>query len=87
MKPLGDRIIVEPEKAVETTKGGIYIPEVAKEKPLKGTVIKVGNGTSDDKMDIQEGDTVLYSKHSGIEITIDDKKYLVMRQSEVLIVM
>ena len=84
IKPLADRVHIEPIAAVEVTVGGIIIPDTAKEKPLKGAVIAVGQGTKDDEMILKSGDTVLYGKYAGTEIELEGKKYLIMRQSDVL---
>ncbi|MCH4156805.1 MAG: co-chaperone GroES [Muribaculaceae bacterium] len=83
IKPLSDRVLVEPAPAEEKI-GGIIIPDSAKEKPQRGTVKAVGNGTKDEAMVVKPGDTVLYGKYSGTEIEVDDKKYLMMRQSDIL---
>ena len=85
-KPLADRVLIEPTAAEETTLGGIIIPDSAKEKPLKGTVLAVGNGTKDEEMVLKEGDVVLFGKYAGTEIELDGKQYLIMRQSDVLAV-
>lgn len=82
--PLADRVLISPAPAEEVTKAGIIIPDSSKEKPLKGTVIAVGNGTKDEEMVVKNGDTVLYGKYAGTEVEIDGKKYLIMRQSDVL---
>ncbi|MBQ4008305.1 MAG: co-chaperone GroES [Muribaculaceae bacterium] len=84
IKPLGDRVLVEPAQAEEVTAGGIIIPDSAKEKPLKGNVIAVGNGTKDEEMIVKAGDVVLYGKYAGTEIELDGAKYLIMRQSDIL---
>ncbi|MDE6006400.1 MAG: co-chaperone GroES [Muribaculaceae bacterium] len=84
IKPLADRVLIEPTAAEETTMSGIIIPDSAKEKPLKGKVLAVGNGTKDEEMILKEGDTVLYGKYSGTEIEFEGKKYLMMRQNDVL---
>ncbi|MDR1737245.1 MAG: co-chaperone GroES [Candidatus Symbiothrix sp.] len=84
IKPLADRVLVKPAAAEEKTVGGIIIPDSAKEKPLKGEVIAVGNGTKDEAMVLKAGDTVLYGKYAGTEIELDGEKYLIMRQSDVL---
>ncbi|MBO4813922.1 MAG: co-chaperone GroES [Muribaculaceae bacterium] len=84
IKPLGDRVLVEPAQAEEVTAGGIIIPDSAKEKPLKGIVKAVGNGTKDEEMIVKAGDTVLYGKYAGTEIELDGAKYLIMRQSDIL---
>lgn len=84
LKPLADRVLIAPVAAEEVTVGGIIIPDSAKEKPLKGTVVAAGNGTADEKMELKEGDTVYYGKYSGSEIEFEGEKYLIMRQSDVL---
>lgn len=87
VKPLADRVLITPAKAEEKSRGGIIIPDSAKEKPLKGTVIAVGNGTKDEKMELKEGDEVLYGKYAGSELEIDGEKYMIMRQSDVLAIL
>ena len=87
IKPLADRVLVKPAAAEEKTVAGIIIPDTAKEKPLKGEVLAVGNGTKDEEMVMKVGDTVLYGKYSGNEVEIDGEKYLIMRQSDVLAVL
>lgn len=84
IKPLADRVLIKPADAEEKTASGIIIPDSAKEKPLKGEVIAVGQGTKDEEMVLKEGDKVLYGKYAGTEIELDDTKYLIMRQSDVL---
>jgi chaperonin GroES len=84
IKPLADRVLIEPMAAEEKTSSGIIIPDTAKEKPQKGTIIAVGPGTEDEKMEVKEGDQVLYGKYSGTELTIDGKDYLIMKQSDIL---
>ena len=84
IKPLADRVLIKPADAEAKTASGIIIPDSAKEKPLKGEVIAVGKGTKDEEMVLKEGDKVLYGKYAGTEIEIDDNKYLIMRQSDVL---
>ncbi|MDR0768658.1 MAG: co-chaperone GroES [Dysgonamonadaceae bacterium] len=84
IKPLADRVLVKPAVAEEKTVGGIIIPDSAKEKPLKGDVIAVGNGTKDEQMVLKGGDKVLYGKYAGTEIELDGEKFLIMRQSDVL---
>lgn len=86
IKPLGDRVLVEPTAAEEVTMGGIIIPDSAKEKPLRGKVLAVGNGTKDEDMALKAGDEVLYGKYAGTEIEFENKKYIIMRQSDVLAV-
>ena len=87
IKPLADRVLVKPAAAEEKTVAGIIIPDTAKEKPLNGEVLAVGNGTKDEEMVLKVGDTVLYGKYSGNEVEIDGEKYLIMRQSDVLAVL
>ena len=82
-KPLADRVLVEPEAAEEKTASGIIIPDTAKEKPQKGKIIAVGEGTSDHKMNVKIGDRVLYGKYSGTELTIEDTDYLIMKESDI----
>ena len=84
IRPLADRVLVKPDKKKKKTVSGIIIPDSAKEKPLKGDVIAVGNGTKDEEMVVKEGDKVLYGKYAGTEIEIDGEKYLIMRQSDIL---
>ena len=83
IQPLADRVLITPAAAEETV-GGIIIPETAKEKPLRGKVIAVGNGTKDEEMVLKKGDEVLYGKYAGTELELDGTKYLIMRQSDVL---
>ena len=105
IKPLADRVLVEPAAAEEKTVGGIIIPDTAKEKPLQGKVLAVGNGTKDEEMFVKEGDTVLYGKYAGTELEYEGndtvlygkyagteleyegKKYLVMRQNDILAIL
>ena len=87
IKPLADRVLILPAPAEEKTIGGIIIPDTAKEKPLKGEVIAVGNGTKDEEMVLKVGDTVLYGKYAGTELEVEGTKYLIMRQSDVLAVL
>ena len=87
IKPLADRVLIEPAPAEEKTIGGIIIPDTAKEKPLQGKVLAVGNGTNDEEMVVKEGDTVLYGKYAGTELEFEGKKYLVMRQSDILAIL
>ena len=87
IKPLADRVLVKPAAAEEKTVAGIIIPDTAKEKPLKGEVLAVGNGTKDEEMVLKVVDTVLYGKYSGNEVELDGEKYLIMRQSDVLAVL
>ena len=86
IKPLADRVIIEPQSAEVKTASGIYIPDTAQEKPQKGKVLAVGTGTKDEAMVLKVGDSVLYGKYAGTEITFENDKYLIMRQSDVLAV-
>lgn len=87
VKPLADRVIIQPTAAEEVTASGIIIPDSAKEKPLKGKVLAVGNGTKDEEMVLKPGDVVLYGKYAGSEVQIDGEKVLIMRQNEVFAVL
>ena len=82
-KPLADRILVQPASAEETTSSGIIIPDTAKEKPQRGTIVAVGAGKPDEPLTVRKGDQILYGKYSGTEITIDGTDYLIMRESEI----
>ncbi|HOW31240.1 MAG TPA: co-chaperone GroES [Bacteroidales bacterium] len=84
VKPLADRVLVEPAAAEQKTAGGIIIPDTAKEKPQRGTVVAVGTGKKDEPLTVKEGDLVLYGKYSGTEINIDGKDYLIMKESDIL---
>jgi chaperonin GroES len=83
VKPLQDRVLVEPAPAEEKTAGGIIIPDTAKEKPMRGKVVAVGNGKKDEPVTVKAGDTVLYGKYAGTEIQIEGKEYLIMRESDI----
>ena len=83
IKPLSDRVVVEPAAAETKTAGGIYIPDTAKEKPQKGTVLAVGPGKVDEPTTVKVGDVVLYGKYSGTELSVDGNDYLIMRESDV----
>ena len=87
IKPLADRVLIIPAAAEEKTIGGIIIPDTAKEKPQKGEVVAVGQGTKDEEMIPKVGDTVLYGKYAGTELEMDSTKYLIMRQSDVVAVL
>ena len=87
IKPLADRVLVLPAPAEEKTIGGIIIPDSAKEKPLKGKVNAIGNGTKDEEMVVKPDDTVLYGKYAGTEIELDGEKYLIMKQSDILAIL
>ncbi len=84
IQPLGDRVLVKPAPAEEKTASGIIIPDPTKEKPSRGEVIAVGNGTKDEEMIVKAGDNVLYGKYAGTELEFDGEKYLIMRQSDIL---
>lgn len=83
IKPLADRVLVEPAAAEEKTASGIIIPDTAKEKPQKGQIVAVGNGKKDEPITVKVGDTVLYGKYAGTEVTVDGKDYLIMRESDI----
>jgi len=84
IKPLADRVLVEPAEAEEKTASGIIIPDTAQEKPQKGKIVAVGNGKPDEPLTVKVGDAVLYGKYSGSEISVDGKDYLMMRESDIL---
>lgn len=83
IKPLADRVLVRPAEAEEKTSTGIIIPDTAKEKPMEGEIIAVGTGKKDEPMTVKVGDKVLYGKYSGTEITYEQEKYLIMRESDI----
>ncbi len=87
IKPLADRVLIKPAAAETKTASGIIIPDTAKEKPLQGTVVAVGQGTKDETMVLKEGDQVLYGKYAGTELEHEGEKYLIMRQSDVVAVL
>jgi len=92
LKPLGDRLVIEPTEREDVTASGIYVPETAKEKPQEGKVIAAGPGRLDDKgkrvpMDVKEGDRVLYAKYAGTEVKIEDKKLLIVKESDILAIL
>ncbi len=84
VKPLHDRVIIEPARAEEKTSGGIIIPDTAKEKPQRGKVVAAGPGKKDEPMSVKPGDTVLYGKYAGTEIQVEGNEYLIMRESDIL---
>ncbi len=89
LQPLGDRVVVQPAEREETTKSGIVIPDTAKEKPQRGTIIAVGKGRRDDDgdripMDVSEGDTVLFAKYAGTEFKFEDEEYLILSEKDIL---
>ncbi|EAY29116.1 chaperonin GroS [Microscilla marina ATCC 23134] len=83
IKPLADRVLVEPAEAEEKTASGIIIPDTAKEKPQRGKIVAVGNGKKDEPLTVQAGDQVLYGKYAGTEITVEGKEYLIMREADI----
>ena len=87
IKPLADRVLVEPKEAETKTAAGLYIPDTAKEKPQPGVVVAVGPGKKDEPMTVKEGDKVLYGKYSGSELTIDGVHYLIMRESDIFAIL
>ncbi len=87
IKPLADRVLVQPAEAEVKTASGLYIPDSAKEKPQKGTVIAVGNGKKDEPLTVKVGDTVLYGKYSGTELSVDGSEYLIMRESDIFAIL
>ncbi len=91
IKPLADRVVVKPLEETEQMKGGLYIPDTAKEKPQQGEIVAVGPGRMSDEgkrieMDVKVGDRVIYGKYSGTEVTVSDQEYLILRESDVLAV-
>ena len=87
IQPLADRVLIEPAPAETKTGGGIIIPDTAKEKPLQGTIVACGKGTKDEEMELKVGDQVLYGKYCGTELEHEGKKYLIMRQSDVVAIL
>ncbi|WP_412983878.1 co-chaperone GroES [Pontimicrobium sp. IMCC45349] len=84
IKPLADRVLIEPMQAETKTASGIIIPDNAKEKPQKGKVVAIGTGTKDEPLTVKNGDTVLYGKYAGTELKLEGKDYLIMRESDIL---
>jgi chaperonin GroES len=82
IKPLADRVLVKPAAAEEKTAGGIYIPDTAKEKPMRGEVVAVGNGKPEEPMTVKVGDMVLYGKYAGTELSVEGADYLIMREAD-----
>ena len=87
IKPLADRVLIEPKEAETKTASGIYIPDTAKEKPQQGKVIAVGPGKKDEPMEVKVGEVVLYGKYAGTEVNVEDKKYLIVKQSDILAIL
>ena len=84
IKPLADRVVIEPKEAETKTASGLYIPDTAKEKPQQGTVVAVGPGKKDEPIELKVGDAVLYGKYAGTEVTVGENKYLIVKQSDIL---
>ena len=84
IKPLADRVVIEPQEAQTKTASGLFIPDTAKEKPQQGTIVAAGPGKKDEPMEVKVGDVVLYGKYAGTEDTFDEKKYLIVKQSDIL---
>ena len=84
LKPLADRVLIEPKEAETKTAAGLYIPDTAKEKPQQGTVVAAGPGKKDEPIEVKVGDQVIYGKYAGTEVTFEDKKYLIVKQSDIL---
>ena len=87
IKPLADRVLIQPKEAETKTGSGLYIPDTAKEKPSEGKVLAVGPGKKDEPMEVKVGDEVIYGKYSGTEVTVDDVKYLIVKQSDILAIL
>ncbi len=87
IKPLADRVLIQPKEAETKTVSGIYIPDTAKEKPQQGVVVAVGPGKKDEPMEVKVGEEVLYGKYAGTEVTVEDKKYLIVKQSDILAIL
>jgi chaperonin GroES len=87
IKPLADRVLVKPAAAEEKTASGLFIPDTAKEKPQRGEIVAVGGGKKDEPMTVKVGDTVLYGKYAGTEITVEGKEYLIMREADIFAVL
>ena len=87
IKPLADRVVIEPKEAETKTASGIYIPDTAKEKPQQGTIVAAGPGKKDEPMEVKVGDVVLYGKYAGTEVTVEEKKYLIVKQSDILAIL
>ena len=87
IKPLADRVLINPAKAEEKTVAGIIIPDTAKEKPQQGTVVAAGPGKKDEPMEVKVGDQFIYGKYAGTEVNFEDKKYLIVKQSDILAVL
>ena len=87
IRPLADRVVIEPKAAETQTASGLFIPDTAKEKPQQGVVVAVGPGKKDEAMEVAVGDLVIYGKYSGTEVSVDGKDYLIMKQSDILAIL
>lgn len=87
IRPLADRVVVEPKEVETKTASGLYIPDTAKEKPHQGEVLATGPGKKDEPMEVKVGDQVLYAKYAGTEVTVDGKKLLIVRQSDIMAIL
>ena len=87
IRPLADRVLIEPKEAETKTASGIYIPDTAKEKPQQGVVLAAGPGKKDEPREVKVGDNVLYGKYAGTEVTVDGKTYLIVKQSDILAIL
>ena len=87
IKPLADRVLIQPKEAETKTASGLYIPDTAKEKPSEGKVLALGPGKKAEPMEVKVGDEVIYGKYSGTEVTVDDVKYLIVKQSDILAIL
>lgn len=87
IRPLADRVLVQPKEAETMTASGLYIPDTAKEKQQQGTVIATGSGKKDEPMEVKVGDTVLYGKYAGTEVTVEGVNYLIVKQSDILAIL
>ena len=87
IKPLADRVVIEPKEAETKTASGLFIPDTAKEKPQQGTVVAAGPGKKDEPMEVKVGDQVLYGKYAGTEVTVEGTKYLIVKQSDILAIL
>ena len=86
IKPLADRVVIEPREAETKTAAGLYIPDNAKEKPQQGTIVAAGPGKKDEPMEVKVGDQVLYGKYAGTEVKLDDEEFIIVKQNDVLAV-
>ena len=87
IKPLADRVLIQPKEAETKTASGLYIPDTAKEKPSEGKALAVGPGKKDEPMEVKVGDEVIYGKYAGTEVTVEGKKYLIVKQSDILAIL